>query len=72
MKRIIIVAPLLMLSACSTVSPNSGNTAEKYCQDRGGTIFARKGLFGITEFCLLPDDTRIEIWRLYLKDHVLP
>jgi|GEM_PF-2189163 len=72
MKRLVMTAFFLLLTACSTVSPGSKNRAETYCLTKGGTLSAVNGIFGETEFCLLPDESKIEIWKLYLQQHILP
>ncbi|WP_420901780.1 DUF333 domain-containing protein [Pantoea agglomerans] len=48
------------------------SSADHYCHLQGGTLSYEKRLFGKTGYCVLPDGTRIEHWRLYLKNRVLP
>jgi len=72
MKPISLFIALFIVSACSSGASQRENSAEHYCHQKGGELKAEKSLFGKTEYCLLPDGTQIEHWRLYLKDHLLP
>lgn len=76
-----LVAPLLLLAACSkpaapatTVAPAEGaqiaNPASVYCVEKGGKTEAKKDEAGnAIAMCHLPDGTVIEEWELFRRDH---
>lgn len=72
MKLLAAFAMLNLLSACSSAPAQTENAAEHYCHERGGSVTFEKQLFGETGYCLLPDGTKVERWRFYLKNRVLP
>lgn len=71
MKWLTVTACLGVLTACSS-SPVQESSADRYCHHQGGTLSYEQRLFGKTGYCILPDGTKIEHWRLYLKNRVLP
>jgi len=72
MKLLILIACLNVLTACGSSSSQRESSADHYCRQQGGTLSYEKRLFGKTGYCILPDGTRVERWRLYLRDRVLP
>ncbi|MBD8129196.1 DUF333 domain-containing protein [Pantoea agglomerans] len=72
MKWLTVIIALQILTACSSAPMKSESSADRYCHLQGGTLSYEKRLFGKTGYCVLPDGTRIEHWRLYLKNRLLP
>ncbi|MBD8129092.1 DUF333 domain-containing protein [Pantoea agglomerans] len=72
MKWLTVILALQILTACGSSPLQRESSADRYCHQQGGTLSYEKRLFGKTVFCRLPDGNWIEVWRLYLRDHVLP
>jgi len=72
MKYLAAIVLTYFLSACSSAPAQSESAADHYCHERGGRLIFEKQLFGETGYCLLPDGTRIERRRLYLRHRILP
>lgn len=72
MKWLTVIIALQILTACSSPPMKYESSADRYCHLQGGTLSYEKRLFGKTGYCVLPDGTMIEHWRLYLKNRVLP
>jgi len=71
MRNLIIVTMIYILTGCSQLQPKSNN-ATKHCTQRGGDIVIIKRNVIDATYCKLPDGSFIEVWRLYLKDYILP
>lgn len=73
-----ITLPIIgLLAGCVDNSPppasmHKANPASVHCLKLGGKLdFVDNGL-GTTGYCILPGEGRVEEWRKYLSDEVIP
>ncbi|MBD8109433.1 DUF333 domain-containing protein [Erwinia persicina] len=72
-----IILPLIcLLTGCADrpypASLNKANPASVHCLKLGGKLeFVDNGL-GSTGYCILPGEGRVEEWRKYLSDELVP
>lgn len=79
--RYLLLALILPLAACSTVTPpdapkppqvGMANPASVYCLQKGGVQVPVQSPQGVRTECKLPGGEVMDEWELYRRDHPQP
>lgn len=72
----VMLCSALLLSGCANSAPEQtpkkigmANPASVYCEKLGGTVTIKKTPQGEIGICKLSDNTEIEEWTLFRRDH---
>ncbi len=72
MKKLTVLAAIIILAGCSTTGNKQAgmaNPASVYCGEIGGKLEIVNTDKGQVGYCTLPSGERVEEWTLYRRDH---
>lgn len=75
MYRVLSGVAALWLAGCTVTGPDPilavgmPNPASVYCIERGGTLDIQQSPKGDVTTCVLANDTRVEEWEFYRRNH---